>query len=91
MKIDLPDITIQPEWTIPGQVKKIGEEYSEVAEAVALNDPVNTIREALDIMQTCVTLINMVQTEWDISLDKILQEHKNKLERKGYLYVQTDS
>lgn len=85
MKINLPDIKIQPDWTIPSQVKKIGEEFGEVAEAVALNDPVNTIREALDTMQTCATLINMVQVKWNVDLDSFLQEHKIKLERKGYL------
>ncbi len=85
MRINLPDIRIQPDWTIPSQIKKIGEEYGEVAEAVALNDPVNTIREALDTMQTCATLINMVQVKWNVDLDSFLQEHKIKLERKGYL------
>ena len=52
---------------------------------MALNDPVNTIREALDTMQTCATLINMVQVKWNVDLDSFLQEHKIKLERKGYL------
>jgi len=85
MKIDLPDIKIQPDWTIPSQLKKIGEEFGEVAEAVALNDPINTIREALDTMQTCATLINMEQAKWNINLDSFLQEHRLKLERKGYL------
>lgn len=85
MRINLPDIRIQPDWTIPSQIKKIGEEFGEVAEAVALNDPVNTIREALDTMQTCATLINMVQVKWNVDLDSFLQEHKIKLERKGYL------
>ena len=47
MKINLPDIEIQPDWTIPSQVKKIGEEYGEVAEAVALDDPVRIIKKAL--------------------------------------------
>lgn len=85
MKIDLPNITIQEDWTIPGQIKKILEEAGEVAEAVAKEDPVNTIREALDTMQTCATLINMVQAEWNLVLDRFLTEHHEKLERKGYL------
>ncbi len=85
MKINLPDITIQPDWTIPGQVKKIGEEYSEVAEAVAIADPVNTIREALDTMQTCATLINMVLDDYNMSLDRFVAEHEAKLRKKGYL------
>ena len=85
MKIDLPDIVIQANWTIPGQIKKILEEAGEVAEAIAEDDPVNIIREALDTMQTCATLIDMVQAEWKMDLDRFLVEHTEKLERKGYL------
>ncbi len=85
MKINLPDIEIQPEWTIPGQLKKLFEEAGEVAEAVALEDPVNTIREALDTMQTCATLIDMVKEEWTLDLNRLIKEHHEKLERKGYL------
>ena len=86
MKIDLPEVDWQSHnWTIPGQVKKIGEEYSEIAEAVALADPVNTIREALDTMQTCATLISMVATDYNIRLDRFYREHEEKLARKGYL------
>ena len=87
MKINLPDIEIQPDWTIPSQVKKIGEEYGEVAEAVALDDPVRTIKEALDVMQTCATLINMVQAEYNLNLDRLILEHETKLFNKGYMGV----
>jgi phosphoribosyl-ATP pyrophosphohydrolase len=84
--IFLPDINWKSyDWTIPGQVKKIGEEYSEVAEAVAMQDPDNIIREALDTMQTCWTLISMVKSEYDINIIDYLAEHGKKLERKGYL------
>lgn len=85
MKIDLPDIEIKPEWTIPGQLKKLFEEAGEVAEAVARDEPIETIREALDTMQTCATLINMVLDDWNIKLDKFLIEHREKLISKGYL------
>lgn len=85
MQIKLPDIVIQDTWTIPGQIKKILEEAGEVAEAIAENDPVNTVREALDVMQTCVTLIHLVELEWGIGINKFLTEHGEKLERKGYL------
>lgn len=91
MIINLPDITIQPDWTVPGQLKKLFEEAGEVAEAVAKEDPVNTIREALDAMQTCATLINMVQAEWNLVLDRFLTEHHEKLERKGFLNAPSDS
>ena len=85
MKIDLPDIVIQDKWTIPGQIKKILEEAGEVAEAIGEDDPVNTIREALDTMQTCATLINMVLAEWKVPLDRFLWEHEEKLAKKGYM------
>lgn len=86
MILALPEVDWQRHrWTIPGQIKKIFEEAGEVAEAVAREDPVNTIREALDTIQTCVTLINMVQVEWGIPLNRFMQEHKAKLQHKGYL------
>lgn len=85
MKIDLPDIVIQDKWTIPGQIKKILEEAGEVAEAIGEDDPVNTIREALDTMQTCATLINMVLAEWEVPLDRFMREHEEKLIKKGYM------
>jgi hypothetical protein len=42
-------------------------------------------------MQTCATLINMVLDDWNIKLDKFLIEHREKLERKGYLNAPSDS
>ncbi|HWQ74492.1 MAG TPA: MazG nucleotide pyrophosphohydrolase domain-containing protein [Syntrophomonas sp.] len=85
MIIILPDITVQPNWTVPSQIKKILEEAGEVAEAVALADPVNTVREALDTMQTCATLINMVTAEYHMDVRQFVREHEDKLRRKGYL------
>ena len=85
MDIKLPDITVQSEWTEASQLKKIAEEFGEVCEALMQGDPINTVREALDTMQTCKTLISMVQKEWNIDIDMFLKEHVEKLERKGYL------
>jgi len=85
MKIDLPDIEIQPEWTEGSQLKKIFEEAGEVAEAVALSDPVNTVRELLDTMQTCKTLISMVIMEYHWNIQKFIDQHNEKLKAKGYL------
>ena len=87
MKINLPDIEIQPGWTIPGQLKKLLEEAGEVAEAIAEEDPVGTIREALDTMQTCATLISLVQSEYNLNLARLLLEHEEKLINKGYMGV----
>lgn len=86
MKIDLPKVDWQSKnWNVPGQLKKMFEEAGEVAEAVALQEPENIIRGALDTMQTCDTLINMVLDLDELEINLFLQEHKEKLERKGYL------
>ena len=83
---NLPEVDWQSKnWTIPGQIKKVLEEAGEVAEAIADNDPENIIREALDVMQTCKTLISMVQVANDMDLDSLYKEHAEKLARKGYL------
>lgn len=72
-------------WTLPSQLKKLFEEAGEAAEAVALEDPVNTVRELLDTIQTCCTALDMVVGEWGLDLDRFLTEHEAKLRRKGYL------
>jgi phosphoribosyl-ATP pyrophosphohydrolase len=80
-------------WTIPGQIKKILEEAGEVAEAIANQDDINTIREALDTAQTCFTLISMVMERnydrygdglWEV----LLAQHEAKLRNKGYLKIE---
>ena len=72
----------------PLQLKKIGEEGGEVAEAVALADPINIILESLDAMQTYKTLIALTMKEYGIShagLVKLNEKHIEKLVAKGYL------
>lgn len=86
MDIHLPTLTIQPDWTAESQLTKINEEYLEVVEAVKNGDPINTIKEALDLMQTAKTLIVIVAKEWGIrSLKRFMVEHFDKLRRKGYM------
>ena len=82
--INLPIVDYSA-WTIPQQVRKIGEEYGEVVEALLLGNPVEVIRESLDCMQTHWTLINMVAKEYGMNIDKLYQEHCRKLVRKGYV------
>ena len=77
-------------WTIPGQIKKILEETGEVAEAIALFDGTNAIKEALDTIQTNLTLIDMIldnkgMSETPAFMTRMMAEHKEKLQRKGYL------
>lgn len=85
MDIKLPTLTIQPDWTDKSQLEKIKEEFAEVCEAVANNDPINTVREALDLAQTAKTLIEITAAEYRLNIDKFLREHSEKLVRKGYM------
>lgn len=86
MNLRLPNVAWHGKgWTIPGQLKKLFEEAGEVAEAVALGDPVNTVREGLDTIQSTMTLIDMTVAEYNIDLNRLIVEHGEKLTRKGYL------
>lgn len=82
--ISLPVIDYS-RFTKAQQVKKIGEEYGEVCEALLNDDPEEVIRESLDCIQTHWTLINMVVTEHGMTLDIFFEEHCQKLKDKGYL------
>lgn len=83
----LPDVDWQSHgWTIPGQIKKVFEEAGEVAEAIAERRPVEIIREALDTVQTCKTLISLVLAENPgIDMHELLEQHREKLLYKGYV------
>lgn len=43
MRLELPEVDwrVMEGWTLPSQLKKLFEEAGEVAEAVAMEDPVN--------------------------------------------------
>lgn len=85
MDIRLPDLTIQPDWTAESQLVKITEEFEEVKEAIGNQDPINVVREALDVMQTCNTLIEIQRREYHLNINKFMVEHFNKLRKKGYM------
>jgi len=42
-------------------------------------------RELMDVAQTAVTMMFVMEEQFGVNLDKALQEHWAKLERKGYL------
>ncbi|HOB11525.1 MAG TPA: MazG-like family protein [Syntrophomonadaceae bacterium] len=42
-------------------------------------------RELLDVAQTAVTMMFVMEEQFGVDLDQALQEHWAKLERKGYL------
>jgi phosphoribosyl-ATP pyrophosphohydrolase len=85
VNIRLPDLTIQPGWTAESQLVKITEEFDEVKEAIANQDPINTVREALDLAQTAMTLIEIQRLEYNLNIPKFQAEHEAKLRRKGYM------
>ncbi len=86
MNITLPEIDWRSQnWTPAQQLRKVAEEMGEVAQAVAENNPIQVIRESLDAMQTYSTLIHIIAAEYAISIDKLIQEHTEKLIQKGYM------
>ena len=85
MNIRLPDLIIQPDWTAESQLVKITEEFDEVREAIANNDPINVVKEALDLAQTAMTLIEIQRLEYNLNITKFVTEHEAKLRRKGYM------
>jgi NTP pyrophosphatase (non-canonical NTP hydrolase) len=42
-------------------------------------------RELLDVAQTAVTMMFVMEEKYGINIDSLLNNHKMKLERKGYL------
>jgi NTP pyrophosphatase (non-canonical NTP hydrolase) len=82
------DITVDYQrlgWNQGSQWLKIGEEMGEVVQAIVEGDPVDVIRESLDVMETMWTYINMVADEYHINLKRLVREHNENLADKGYL------
>lgn len=42
-------------------------------------------KELLDVAQTAVTMMFVMEDQFDINIDSLLAEHWEKMERKGYL------
>lgn len=42
-------------------------------------------RELLDVAQTAVTMMYVMEEDYGLDIDQMLQEHIDKLRRKGYL------
>lgn len=42
-------------------------------------------RELLDVAQTAVTMMFVMEEQFQIDIERLLHEHYHKLERKGYL------
>jgi len=47
-------------------------------------------RELLDVAQTAVSMMFVLEEQYHVSIEKALDEHINKLIRKGYLVPESD-
>lgn len=74
-------------WNQASQWDKIGEELGEVVKAIVQNNPVDIIRESLDVMETLWTHANMVADDYGMDLSIFIKEHNEKLLRKGYVQL----
>ena len=74
MKINLPDIVIQPGWTIPGQVKKIGEESIEIILAATAQEKSQIVYEIADLLYHVLVLM----FEKEVSLKEVMNELKSR-------------
>jgi len=72
-------------WDQASQWDKIGEELGEVVKAIVQGNPVDVIRESLDLMETLWTHTNIIADDYHINLGKLIKEHNEKLKAKGYL------
>jgi len=43
--------------------------------------------ELLDVAQTAVTMMFVMEEQFGVNIENALQEHRSKLERKGYITV----
>lgn len=57
--------------------EKVEHDYAEVARAVS--------RELLDVAQTAITMMFVLEEQYHIDIEGVLQEHVQKLIAKGYL------
>lgn len=85
--------------TLESTALKLMEEAGELAQVIGkfrglsgekVNMDQNTVvseiaKELLDVAQTAVTMMFVMEEQFGINIDTVLEEHWAKLERKGYL------
>lgn len=49
----------------------------------------NVNGELLDVAQTCVTMIFVMEDSYSIEIAELIEQHLDKLERKGYKFIRT--
>ena len=85
--------------TLESTVLKVVEESGELARAVLqhLEDPAaktpdsmdEVAAELLDVAQTCVTMIFVLEDEYGLRCEEMIDSHLSKLRRKNYLFPET--
>lgn len=98
--ISLPELNgLKP--TLESTALKIAEENGELCRAIGkfrglsgekeiLKDPEvyrEIIKELLDVAQTSFTMMFLLEKEHEISIDKYIGEHIEKLVNKGYIKI----
>lgn len=100
-RIALPKLNrLQP--SLESTALKLMEEAGELSEAIGKFRGMNgerielgrtevierVARELLDVAQTAITMMYVLEEQYDVDLDKALGDHIDKLLRKGYLYFE---
>ena len=84
--------------TMESTALKLMEEAGELAQAIAKFRGINGEKvdmsekeiaskissELIDVMQVCATMTYVLEKEYNIDLEDLVEEHIEKLERKGY-------
>jgi len=82
------DVTVEYKrlgWNQANQWDKIGEELGEVVKAIVMNNPVEIIKESLDVMETLWTHANIIADDYGMDINIFIREHNEKLLKKGYI------
>ena len=87
--------------TLDSTVLKVVEEAGELARAVlrhmqksppaAENTLDEVAAELLDVAQTCVTMIFVLEDAYGLRCDELIDRHLAKLKRKGYLFDEAET
>ncbi len=87
--------------TLESTVFKVVEESGELARAVLQHLSDSELKtsesldevaaELLDVAQTCVTMIFVLEDEYGLRCEDLVESHLSKLRGKGYLFIEGDS
>lgn len=101
-KIRLPKLnglTPNLEGTLLKLAEELGELCREVGKHRGMSGEVNSLpkeevianiaEELLDVAQTAVSMMYVLEEQYEVDIDSALQKHIEKLIRKGYLHIET--